>query len=543
MFEPDRLPMTGASTMGTMREGEVLGGRYRLGERLGRGSMGQVFRAADERLGREVAVKVVDLAGTTDPGVADRFHRETIATARLNHPNIVTVFDADVEGRTAYLVMELLGGRNVADIVARHSPLAIRDAAGIGVPVARALSAAHRIGVVHRDIKPANIMVDGPRVKLLDFGIALISLEAAVNLTAPATTIGTAAYMSPEQAAGRTATAASDIYALGGVLMAMLTGQPAYPGDQAMAVLHRHLSDPVPSVRARRLDVPAGLDALVSRMLAKDPAARPSAEQVVEELSGYTSEPNAGPPVMVPVAQPASGAPTAYLPPAGAVPTAHLPSVGVPVTAHYAAHGRPLGSATRTPTGAGVTGAGTPPRPARSPAARIALWLALVIVGLLVFSVVWAFGSSFLGGIFGATAPQPSASGRTSEPPPSAAPSPSNRPPATSMPPLPSIPPIALPPITLPPFTMESLPDELVFVAVEAAIDAIDTGRSRGAAKAHDDLTEAWASTVESIADGSDRGKALDAFWKKVERHAKSGDITAAEEQTLQVVVELARSV
>ena len=560
--------------MGGMREGELLGGRYRLGVRLGRGSMGQVFRAADERLGRDVAVKVVDLGGATDPGVAERFHRETIATARLNHPNIVTVFDADVEGRTAYLVMELLGGRTVADIVARHAPLAVRDAAGIGVPVARALAATHRIGVVHRDIKPANIMVDGPRVKLLDFGIALVSLDAAVNLTAPATTIGTAAYMSPEQAAGRTVTAASDIYALGGVLLAMLTGQPAYPGDQAMAVLHRHLSDPVPSVRERRLDVPAGLDALVTRMLAKDPAARPTAEQVVDELSAYTSEPHRGAPVMVPGAAPTghaggpgssavppsgpagSGAPTAYLPPAGGTATTPLPSAGTPTTAYppagapSAAAGYPgasypgrqpvsPGSAMRTPTASGATRPTTtlPPQ-GRSTAARIAGWLALVIVALLVIAVVWAFGSSFFGGLFGTPA-QPTA-GRSSAP--AASPSPSATP-SESPSSRPSLPPISIPPITIPSFPgSDWAADQIVFAAVETAIDSIDTSRSDAAAQAHDDLLDAWASTAESIGSGDPRDEALDAFAAKVEARRKSGDINLIEEQAIQFAVQLARA-
>ena len=176
--------------MGGMEWGQQVGGRYRLTAPLGRGAMGKVYRARDERLRRDVAVKVVDLTQTTDTSVADRFHREAIATAQLNHRNIVTIFDVGSDAREAWLVMELLSGQALSTIIRDSGPLPEARAIAIARQVASALVATHAIGVVHRDIKPANIMVDGDAVKLLDFGIALVQLDAEAHLTAPATTLG-----------------------------------------------------------------------------------------------------------------------------------------------------------------------------------------------------------------------------------------------------------------------------------------------------------------------------------------------------------------
>ena len=140
---------------------QLVAGRYRLVSRVGSGAMGQVWRATDERLRRDVAIKLVDLAVATDPATADRFQREAVAAARLNHRNIVTIFDAGRDGSTAFLVMELLSGRSLAEVVRAGGPLPVAEAARIGREVARALEATHAIGLVHRDIKPANIMVEG----------------------------------------------------------------------------------------------------------------------------------------------------------------------------------------------------------------------------------------------------------------------------------------------------------------------------------------------------------------------------------------------
>lgn len=266
-----------------MRIGALLAGRYRLDAFLGAGSMGQVFRAFDERLERPVAVKVIDLAAATGPTSRARFEREALAAARLSHPHIVTTYDGGVDGDHAYLVMEIAGGQTLAELIAA-GPLPIGQVARIGTAVAGALAATHRIGVVHRDIKPGNIMVDGDQVKVLDFGIAQLASETT-TLTGTHAAIGTAAYMSPEQALGQRVGPASDVYALGCVLLAMLTGRPPFVGDHAVAVAQQQVSGTPPRVRSLRRDVPAGLDALVASMLDKDATARPDATQVASVLS------------------------------------------------------------------------------------------------------------------------------------------------------------------------------------------------------------------------------------------------------------------
>ena len=398
-----------------MRAGELVGGRYRLTAPLGRGAMAQVFRATDERLRRDVAVKVVDLGATTDVTAAERFRREAIATAQLNHPSIVTIFDTGADARTAWLVMELLTGRTVADVIRQDGALPQGQAVRIAHKVAEALVATHAIGVVHRDIKPANIMVSGAQVTLLDFGIAQVALDAEAHLTAPATTLGTAAYMSPEQAQGRRATAASDVYALGGVLVAMLTGQPPYPGENAIQVAGRHISEPPVSVRSRRPDVAPALDDLVLRMLAKDPASRPTAAIVAEALAHLQHNPGAAATAVLPAAAAAVVAPpaTAILPAA----TAQLP----PATAVLPAASAPAPRALRRSTGPDAPGSARPVDAA--PFKTAAMWIGVLVAALLVFMVSWAVGST----IFRA-APAADATPSTSTAPFSARPWPAGRP-------------------------------------------------------------------------------------------------------------------
>lgn len=331
--------------------------------------MGHVYRATDERLHREVAVKVVDLSQSLDASVGPRFHREALATAKLNHPGIVTIFDADTDNRLAFLVMELLPGRTLAEVLRAEGPLSQRRAVAIARRIADALVATHAIGVVHRDIKPANIMVDGDSVKLLDFGIALAQKDAEVHLTAPATTLGTAAYMSPEQAQGLRATAASDVYALGGVLIAMLTGSPPYAGDNAIQVANRHLTEPVPDVRVRRPDVSEPLADLLTRMLGKDPMARPTGALVATALAHLENNPGADATSVLPAAAAAAAAipaaaasvrpdPTAVLPAATAaspgatrVEPAQVTRIEPVPVQRGAAPARPAVSATTVPAG------------------------------------------------------------------------------------------------------------------------------------------------------------------------------------------------
>ncbi|MBA3690481.1 MAG: Stk1 family PASTA domain-containing Ser/Thr kinase [Actinobacteria bacterium] len=252
----------------------VLGGRYRLEASIGSGGMAEVFRGQDTTLDRQVAIKVLAPQFARDPSFVERFRREARAAARLNHPNIVNVYDTGVDGDTNYIVMEYVEGRTLAEYLAGGGRLAPVKAAEIAEKVAEALAAAHAQGVIHRDIKPANIMVtrDG-RVKVMDFGIArLVAGPDTVEQTAAV--LGTAAYLSPEQAQGQTVDARSDLYSLGIVLYEMVSGRPPFTGDSAMAVAYKHVQETPLPPSSLNGDVTPRLDAVVMRALAKNPANR-----------------------------------------------------------------------------------------------------------------------------------------------------------------------------------------------------------------------------------------------------------------------------
>ena len=285
-------------------------------ERVGAGSMGEVWRAHDERLGRDVALKLLDLSAAPDPSVAERFRREAIATAQLNHPNVVSVFDAGTDGNRAYLVMTLLPGKTIAELVRTGGPMPLDRALGLVTQVTSALREAHRHGLVHRDIKPANVIVFRDHATVVDFGIAQLSgLDA--TLTATHAVIGSAAYMSPEHATGLRAGPASDLYGVGCLLMTMLTGQPPFTGDSAVAVASQQVSAEPPML-SERVRTPRALDRLVSSLLSKDPAERPDAESTLEQLGDIQLHPTkdlVGPgPRPVPVATVVLPASTAVLP-------------------------------------------------------------------------------------------------------------------------------------------------------------------------------------------------------------------------------------
>jgi predicted Ser/Thr protein kinase len=267
-------------------ERSTLAGRYELAGVIGRGGMGTVYRASDLRLDREVAVKVLpDWLVDQDPTSVARFEREARAAAALNHPAVVAIYDTGADQGSRFIVMELIEGRSLGEILRADGRLDPGRAAGIAARVADALAAAHAAGIVHRDIKPANVMVttDGS-VKVLDFGIA--RAMDSTTLTQDAMVVGSAAYMSPEQALGEPADERSDIYSLGCVLYALLVGQPPFRGDSAAAILNQHANVPPRSVRAENPAVPAGLAALVMRMLEKDPRRRPqTAEEVRDQLT------------------------------------------------------------------------------------------------------------------------------------------------------------------------------------------------------------------------------------------------------------------
>jgi serine/threonine-protein kinase len=343
--------------------------------------MGEVWRAHDERLGRDVALKLLDLSAAPDPTVAERFRREAIATAQLNHPNVVSVFDAGTDGNRAYLVMTLLPGRTIADLVRTGGPMPLDRALGLVTQVTSALREAHRHGLVHRDIKPANVIVDGNQATVVDFGIAQLSgLDA--TLTATHAVIGSAAYMSPEHATGQRAGPASDLYGVGCLLMTMLTGQPPFTGESAVAVASQQVSAEPPAL-SERIRTPRALDQLVASLLSKDPSARPDAESTLNQLRDVQAHPTRD--LIGPGPRPVPAA-TVVLAAAAVVPaaTALLPSVGgptkttlMPVAAAAAAYPPPIaqpwspaGPSFPPPTGAPAGPQTFAPRPTGPPPAR-----------------------------------------------------------------------------------------------------------------------------------------------------------------------------
>ena len=258
--------------------------RYLLGERIAVGGMGEVYLATDERLGRQVAVKVLSPAFAESPDFVERFRREALTAAALSHPNIAQVYDYGVDGASHFIVMEYAEGWDLAHLIREHGRLTPSDAVRIAEQVCAALAVAHRAGVVHRDVKPGNVIVrpDGT-VKVTDFGIARALGQASITDTG--TIMGTAAYVAPEQARGEPTTPASDLYSLGILLFQMLTGAVPFEGDTPVAVAIRHLDEPVPLPSSRVADLPANLDEVVVRATAKAPADRyPDADAMAAAL-------------------------------------------------------------------------------------------------------------------------------------------------------------------------------------------------------------------------------------------------------------------
>jgi serine/threonine protein kinase len=263
--------------------GAVLGDRYTLTALIAVGGMGEVWAANDAVLDRAVAVKLMSPALSRQSGFVERFRAEARYSAALDHPNITTVFDYGEDGGSAYLVMELVAGQPLSQVISERAPLPAQEAVSILVQAANALGAAHRSGVVHRDVKPANILItpDGT-VKLTDFGIS--SLVTSEPRTLTGEVLGTAQYLSPEQALGQRATAASDIYALGVVGHEMLTGQRPFDAGTMVATAHAQISQPPPPLPDT---VPLWIRDVITAALAKDPADRPAgAAAMADALRG-----------------------------------------------------------------------------------------------------------------------------------------------------------------------------------------------------------------------------------------------------------------
>jgi serine/threonine-protein kinase len=270
---------------------DVLDDRYELVRPLGSGGMGDVFEAFDRRLDRKVAVKILR-ASVPDPRARDRFANEARVGAKFSHPNAVLVYDAGADGDRLYLVTELVEGRSLADVLAEHGPMDATETVAIIDQVLDALDAAHEHGIVHRDVKPSNVLLTSTGVaKLTDFGIAKASADATAGLTATGQVLGTAKYLSPEQATGEPADARSDLYSTAVMAYEMLAGSAPFTGDTPLAVAAAHANAPVPSLAERRPDLPAPLVAAVERGLEKDPAHRfADAEAMRAALSGGAAD-------------------------------------------------------------------------------------------------------------------------------------------------------------------------------------------------------------------------------------------------------------
>ena len=268
-----------------MVSGRVLGGRYLLEDRIAAGGMGVVYAATDQRLHRRVAVKLLKAELAHDQRFVARFEREARAAAALSHPNVAAVFDYGEDGGTPFIVMELAPGRDLARLLREEGPLPPERARALAAQICAALAHAHAAGLVHRDVKPANVIVDGgDRVKVTDFGIARAAGES--TLTATGSVLGSAHYMSPEQASGGPITPATDVYAAGVVLYEMLTNALPFTGESPVSVALRHVSDDVPAPSSVNPAVPEALDAIVARATAKDPGARPDAAALGAALEG-----------------------------------------------------------------------------------------------------------------------------------------------------------------------------------------------------------------------------------------------------------------
>ncbi|WP_436525014.1 serine/threonine-protein kinase [Actinoplanes sp. HUAS TT8] len=339
-----------------IRPGVTLGGRYRLEERIAGGGMGDVWRGIDDVLGRTVAVKILLPALLDEPGFAERFRGEARTMATINHPGVVDVYDYGSDQQLAFLVMEYVEGDALSRTLSRVGRLTPARTMALVAQAADALQAAHANGIVHRDVKPGNLLVrpNGTLV-LTDFGIARSALVG--QLTVAGAVLGTASYISPEQAAGDTATAASDVYALGVVAYQCLSGHRPFDGSTPIEIAMKHVREtprPLPG------DIPPAVRAIVERALAKDPAARwPSAaamaavaRQAAASLTTTMQPPANHQPIRATpispapsqqaraaVPRPTSGARgAASVPPVSSVPPAATPSpapVASPMPPHY----------------------------------------------------------------------------------------------------------------------------------------------------------------------------------------------------------------
>lgn len=322
----DRLPVN------TQR---VLSGRYELGELIGRGGMADVFRGTDTRLGRTVAVKLLRPDLARDPQFQARFKREAQAVAALNHPSIVAIYDTGdhaVPGdhedtvRVPYIVMEFVSGKTIRDLI-RAKEVSIDRAIDFTLGVLSALDYSHKAGIVHRDIKPANVMFcpDSNSVKVMDFGIARAMADSAATMTQTQAVVGTAQYLSPEQARGETVDARSDLYSAGCLLYEMLTGRPPFVGDSPVSVAYQHVREIPELASSLNPEISEALDSVLMKALQKNRADR---FQDAAAFRRALRAARSGVAVVAPAASEAPTNPNNTLPTPDGTPTAAFSATG-----------------------------------------------------------------------------------------------------------------------------------------------------------------------------------------------------------------------
>ena len=263
----------------------VINDRYEIHKRVGRGGMADVFMARDLLLDRQVAIKILFPEFAVDPNFVERFRREAQAAANLSHPNLVNVYDWGRYEGTYFIAMEYVEGRTLGDILKTNGQLTPKQSAEIASEVAAALGFAHEAGLAHRDIKPANILIgSNGQVKVADFGIArALNSASDSNLTQVGSVMGTASYFSPEQAQGAQPEPRSDLYSLGVVMYEMVAGKPPFTGENAVAIAYKQVHDRPTPLNQLVPAVPRPLEAIIAKLLAKDPKLRYSSAPALRD--------------------------------------------------------------------------------------------------------------------------------------------------------------------------------------------------------------------------------------------------------------------